>query len=514
MQLSGPITIDTTLGSGVLVFRSMTAREALGEPFLFDLEVLSQRDDLTPKDLLGQPVSVHLDTADDGTRHFTGLVTRLEYQGSGTDYSTYRLILRPWVWFLTRSTNSRVFQQQSVPDIIKKIFRDYGFTDFTESLHETHPVLDYVVQYRETDFDFVSRLMERAGIYYFFQHTADRHQLVLADSYGSHEAAPGYETLPFRPPDVHRDAALEFVERWELTEEVTPGRYSNADFDFTRPNLRLFATRAAPKDHANAAFEVYEYPGRFLENADGDAIASVRLEQSQAAFEVGIGASNARGLGVGNLFSLVDHPRGDQNREYLVTAAEYVLRGHDLTSGGGEDGDAYRSTFEARDSKVPFRLPLSTEKPIMRGPQTATVVGKAGEEIWTDEYGRVKVQFHWDREGLRDENSSCFVRVSQGWSGDHWGSIHIPRIGHEVIVDFLEGDPDQPIITGRVYNGQNKPPYDLPANQTQSGIKSRSTKGGGSSNFNEIRFEDKLGSEELHMQAEKDHTVLVKHDQS
>jgi type VI secretion system secreted protein VgrG len=553
--VSGPITIDTPLGPGVIVFRSMVAHEALGQPFLFELEVLSTQANLKPSDLLGHSVSVHLETANFGTRHFTGLVSRFEYRGTGQTYSEYRLTLRPWLWFLGQTENSRVFQKVSVPTILSQIFAEYGppgsgsqpssdssgggsakprrnphrgtgqgliLTDFTQALSELHPPLEYVVQYRETDLQFVTRLMERAGIYYFFRHYADKHELVLADAYGAHETALSYASLVYLPPDQHRHSAVEFVDGWRLTDQVRPGVYSHADFDFIRPDLELYATATGPKEVPPPGFEVYDYPGRFLENTaktdsnpgiPGEAIAAIRLQQLQAPFEVVLGASNARGLAVGNLFSLTEHPRSDQNKEHLVVAAEYELHGHDIVT-GGDDAHTFRCTFEARDSKVPFRMPIVTDKPVMRGPQTATVVGKDAEEIWTDEYGRVKVQFHWDREGVFDEGSSCFVRVAQVWAGDGWGAMHIPRIGQEVIVDFLEGDPDQPIVVGRVYNGKNMPPYALPKNQTQSGIRSRSSKGGGPSNFNELMFEDLKGSELFSMQAEKDQKTLVKNDQT
>jgi type VI secretion system secreted protein VgrG len=513
MEARGPITIDTTLGSAV-AFNSMVGTERLGRPFEYHVDVLSTRRDLKASDLLGQPVTVNLETAVTGVRYWNGIVTQFAYVGHDETWTVYRLVVRPWLWFLTRSANCKIFQAMSVPDIITAVFRDRGFADFEQSLSETYAPLEYVVQYGETDYNFVSRLMEREGIYYYFRHEQAKHTLVLADSLGAHHKTPGCETLPFRPPDPHRNASVEYVESWELLERVEPGIYSHADFDFKKSSLALYSSRAAPKDHAGSASEVYEYPGGFLENAAGDARAKIRLEQLQMPFQTASGVANARGLTVGSLFALDEHPREDQNTDYLVVSAQYRLSGHELTSGDDGDDAPFGCDFDALDAKVPFRMSAVTPRPVMRGPQTATVVGKDGEEIWTDEYGRVKVQFHWDRDGKRDENSSCFVRVAQVWAGDGWGGVHIPRMGQEVIVDFLEGDPDQPIITGRVYNGDNMPPYALPDNQTQSGIKSRSTKGGSPSNFNEIRFEDKKGSEELYMQAEKNRTTLVKNDQT
>jgi type VI secretion system secreted protein VgrG len=287
------------------------------------------------------------------------------------------------------------------------------------------------------------------------------------------------------------------------------------DFNFETPKADLLTKRSAPNPHVKADFEHYDYPGDYSKSKQGEEYARIRLEEINVHYEQAKGSGTARGLATGALFRPTDLPVDSDNREYLIAAASYIINGPDYESqGGGVEGDVFHCSFVAVDSKCPFRTERATPRPATSGPQTATVVGEAGEEIWTDKYGRVKVQFHWDREGANDENSSCWVRVAQVWAGAQWGAMHIPRIGQEVIVDFLEGDPDKPIITGRVYNADNMPPYDLPANKTQSGIKSRSSKGGHAQNFNEIRFEDLKGKEELHLQAEKDMSTLVKHNQS
>jgi len=288
------------------------------------------------------------------------------------------------------------------------------------------------------------------------------------------------------------------------------------DFDFKKPKTSLGATTNVSRKYGKAKFEMYDYPGEYLEHGEGDRLADVRLNELQTQYEILHGQASARGLAAGCTFKLKNHPRGDQNREYLITgvllhadAGEFAT-----ASAGGNGSDFFSCSFTAIDSKQTFRPPRLTPKPIVQGPQTAIVAGPGGEEIYTDEHGRVKVQFHWDRYGKSDENSSCWMRVSQAWAGKTWGSIHIPRIGQEVIVEFLEGDPDRPIITGRVYNADATPPYGLPGNKTQSGIKSRSSKGGGSANFNEIRFEDKKGSEEVYIHAEKDQNNIVENDET
>src|SRR6266481_4755667 len=366
----------------------------------------------------------------------------------------------------------------------------------------------------ETDFDFVSRLMEEEGIYYYFRHEQNKDTLVLCDSVSAHSTAKGYESVSYYPPtdNVVRDE--DHLSGWLLSHSMQSGKLTHTDFDFTKPRTSLLAQNANPGSYPKSNAELFAYPGGYLTVSDGNRYAQRRLEAVQHQHERVSGSGNARGLAVGALFSLEGHPRDDQNREYLVVSAVYHIAETDYESGVSHAEADISVHFDAIPSHQPYRSSPTTHKSRVAGPQTAIVVGKAGEEIYTDPYGRVKVQFHWDRLGKRDENSSCWVRVSQAWAGKNWGSMHIPRIGQEVVVDFLEGDPDRPLITGRVYNAAEMPPYDLPANQTQSGIKSRSSKGGSPANFNEIRFEDKMGSEMLTIHAEKDQEISVEHDES
>ncbi len=517
MSTTTPISFTgpSTLPDGTLTFRSMAGSEALGRCFEYAVEVLSSEPSLAAADLVRQNVTVHLELSDDSVRHFSGLVAGFEYRGWDSDGARYRLLVRPWLWFLSRGSGCRIFQNMSIVDILKKIFDDYGFSadaDFS-NLQESYPSREFIVQYRETDLNFVSRLMEAEGIYYFFKHDDGDHTLVLADSPVAHSPTSGYETIPFLSPDVHRDTLVEYVSEWNVVLETQPGKYSQADFDFTKPNVPLYSTSSAPRDTDLDKYETYEYPGGFETNPVGDTYSLVRIQELQVRYEEAFGATNARGLCVGSLFTLSDHPRDDLNAEYLVTSADIRLHGEAVSSSGGAE-NVFSCSFAAIDPNAPYRPTMTAIKPTVRGPQTAIVVGPSGSEIWTDQYGRVKVQFHWDRDGQNDENSSCWIRVSQLWAGANWGGVHIPRIGQEVIVEFLEGDPDRPIVTGRVYNGSNMPPYDLPQNMTQSGIKSRSTKQGDLSNSNEMRFEDLKGSEELYIQAEKDLNALVKNNES
>lgn len=515
IQAARQVEITTPLGDDVLLFHRLTATEELGRLFRFELDLLSKEPDIQFDKILGQNITVRLTLPDDKERYFNGFVSRFSQEGYVDEYHAYSMTVHPWLWFLTRTADCRIFQEKNVPDIIKEVFRDLGFTDFEEALSGSYRTWEYCVQYRETDFNFVSRLMEQEGIYYYFKHEKDKHILVLSDSVSSHEPYPDYEKVPFFPPDEHLRRKQDHIYDWNITQEIQPGVYALNEYDFTRPKANLQVKSPIQRDHAHAAMEVYDYPGEYPDTGPGENYVRARIEELQAEHEQARAHGNARGLAVGSLFELTDYPREDQNREYLIVTATHQMESTAYTTGPTtESGEDYSCSFTTLNSKQPFRPARSTPKPMVQGPQTAVVVGPSGDEIHTDKYSRVKVQFHWDRYGKSDENSSCWVRVSQLWAGKQWGGIHIPRIGQEVIIDFLEGDPDHPIITGRVYNNDNMPPYDLPANATQSGIKSRSSKGGNADNFNEFRFEDKKGSEEVYLHGEKDWTINIENDKN
>jgi type VI secretion system secreted protein VgrG len=502
--------VTTPLPEGRLVLESMSGGESLGAPFAYDLSLMSLDAGVDLEKLLGKPMTVHLDLPV-GERLFNGIVLHAEQGQTDGDYTRYRVTLGPWLSLLQFTSNCRIFQGKSVVEIVKEVFRDNGCSDFEDNLSGSYDALEYCVQYRESDLNFVGRLMESEGIYYFFKHDDGKHTLVLADGYSAHQTTPGYEEVPYKPPqekleDDHLDA-------WVVAQQIRSGTYAATDFDFTRPRASLLSQLSTPLDNAKGDLALFDYPGKFSTASGGDERVKVRLQEAQFAYAIVDAAGNARGLQAGGLFTLVDFPRDDQNKEYLIISSSFHLHGATFHSGAGEGSDEFEGSYHLVDSEVQYRPALRATKPRVEGPQTAIVVGEAGEEITTDSYGRVKVQFHWDRDGKSDENSSFWVRVAQLWAGSGWGGIHIPRIGQEVIVDFLEGDPDRPIITGRVYNADNMPPYALPDNKTQSGIKSRSTLTGAPSNFNELRFEDKKGSELVNLQAEKDLASLVKHDE-
>jgi type VI secretion system secreted protein VgrG len=512
-QAHRQVEIESPLGKDVLLLRGMTVTEELGRLFEFQIDLLSENPNIKFDDILGQKITVRLDMPPGKTRYFSGHVSDFSQAGVVGDLYAYHATVRPWLWFLTLRANCRIFQHKKVPDIIRQIFSDQGFSDYEEALSGSYHPWRNCVQYRESDFNFVSRLMEHEGIYYYFKHENDKHTLVLSDSVSSHQPVPGYEKVPYYPLVATLRRERDHIYEWRIAQQVQSGVFALNDFNFRTPKANLQVKSAIQHEHVMSGMEVYDYPGKYLEADQGQTYARVHIEGVQSGHELLHGEANARGLSTGSLFELGGHPRKDQNREYLIVSANHKIVSDVYRTGGEEPGhDIYSCSFTAIPSKRPFRSARLTPKPVVKGPQTAIVVGPSGEEIYTDKYGRVKLKFHWDRYSKADENSSCWVRVAQTWAGAKWGAINIPRIGQEVIVDFVEGDPDRPIITGRVYNDDNMPPYDLPAHDTQSGIKTRSSRGGGPTNINEFRFEDKKGEELIFLQAEKDQEVRVKHD--
>jgi type VI secretion system secreted protein VgrG len=507
MEVTTPLKDD-------LLFHGMHAREELSRLSEYNLDLLSPKNDIDPDKILGKNVTVKLALPDDTTRYFNGFVTRFAQGGSYGRYIRYSAVVHPWLWFLTRTTDCRIFQEMTVPEIVEKVFADHGMADFKLALTGSYRKWVYCVQYRETDYNFVTRLMEEEGIYFYFTHTDGHHTAVLTDSTSKHAPTPGYETIHFAAPEQLVKPELEHINSWDFSRAIQPGVYVHDDYDLERPSVELKTKKVLPRTYAPSDYEIYDYPGHYLQKADGEQYADVRINEFGTQFETSRASSNVKGIHVGSLFTLDGYPREDQNAEHLIVSASYDLEFSDYEAMPAGGGTSYGNSFVAMSSKQQFRPRRLTPKPFVQGPQTALVVGPGGDEIYTDKYGRVKVQFHWDRLGKKNETSSCWIRVSSPWAGKNWGTISTPRMGQEVIVDFLEGDPDQPIITGRVYNAEQMPPYDLPANKTQSGTKSRSSMGGGAANFNEIRLEDKTGSEQLFIHAEKNQDIEVEHDET
>lgn len=515
MSTSREVRIVTPLAPDVLHLRHLSGTEALGRPFEFRLELLSDDHDMALKTLLGREMTVEIALPAGGVRELSGVVTDLVYAGAAGRHARFWATMRPWLWLLSNTTNCRIFQNATVPEIVAKVFQTAGFSDFKlDALSGTYAPQEYVVQYRESDFNFVSRLLEREGIYYFFQHKDHKHVLVLADDICAHERPQGYGEIPYFPPDPGAVRERDHLDGWRVAQAIQPGGYALRDYDFQTPDKDLISEHRDPADHPHSGSEIYDYPGDYLSHDQGKQRARIRLEELRCEYEKVTADGNVRGLAPAHLFQAVHPPRACDEREFLVTSAVYDVWGHDLESNETESGEMFRCSLSAIPSDVPFRSPRVTSKPIVPGAQTAVVVGKEHDEICTDELGRIKVQFHWDRDGQNNQESSCWIRVAQIWAGDRWGAQFIPRVGQEVVVEFLDGDPDRPLVTGSVYNGKRKPPFKLPDHATQSGIRSRSSKHGAPENANEIRFEDKKGAEELFVQAERNHRVVVKAAQS
>src|ERR1035437_7460327 len=500
------IAISTPLGKDVLLLRGFTGSEAISQPFHFDLDLLSENDSIKFQDVVGKNVTLRIYDAAGGERYWNGFISRFSQGAQDRRLTSYRAQMVPWLWFLTRTADCRIFQNLKAPDIIQKIFKDLGFADFKLHLYGDFVTRDYCVQYRETDFNFVSRLMEEEGICYYFEHQDGKHTLILANDASAHDPCPNQKTAryDFRGGSVVYE---DVVTEWQYQEEFRPGKWAQTDYNFETPGSSLAVTASGKNP-----YEIYEYPGEYRVRPAGERLAKIRLQEQTTPAIVFPGASGCRYFSAGYQFTLQDHYRSDLNQAYLLTAVRHMASqgaGFQVGGGGGEE-PTYRNSFECIPFSIPFRPQRVTPEPFVQGCQTAVVVGPAGEEIYTDKYGRVKVQFHWDREGKKNENSSCWIRVSHPWAGQGWGAISIPRIGQEVIVDFLEGDPDQPIITGRVYNAEQVTPYKLPDEKTKSTIKSNSSKGGGG--YNELRFEDGKGKEQIFIHAERNQDIRIKND--
>jgi type VI secretion system secreted protein VgrG len=465
--------LKTPLGKDKLAITRLDGSEGLSELFTFNIEAFSETEDVDFDGALGAKCTVTV-TSSEKTRHFNGILVEAQWTGFREKLYSYRLVLRPWLWLLSRVSDCRIFANKTAPEIISDIFAKHGFATVEKKLTENYNPIEYYVQYRETDLDFVTRVMEEFGIYYFFRHEDGDHTLVLADAKSSHAPLPGGGKIPFRPVQASRRREAH-LSHWAPGRRFNTGRVVLNDYDYLKPSASLLSESESASGYQNSKLETFDYPGRYVEKSDGEKYAKVRLEAEQASDNRSQGAGTVVSLFPGALMSLTDHPAGSQNREYLVVRATHAVSTELFRSGSSSGGEeTYSGRYEFLPSDKPFRAPLLTPRPVVRGPQTAKVVGDG--EIDVDEHGRIIVQFHWDRK--KDESRR--VRIGQVWSGKNWGGIFIPRVGMEVIVEFLEGDPDQPLVVGTVYNDDYMPPYDLPGDKNIAGWKSRSTEGGGS----------------------------------
>ncbi|QYD71602.1 type VI secretion system tip protein VgrG [Paraburkholderia edwinii] len=471
---------------------SFSGREALSALGELNLRAIGAAPPLSLSGFTGQHATLSLEW-DTTPRLLDALCTRAAQLPSTVDGSHYAFELRPWLWLLTLASNNRIFQGKTTRQIIEAVFDGNNLTDYSFNLTGSYEAREYCVQYAQTDFAFVSWLCEEEGWFYFFAHSDGKHTLTIADNNDAFTTLAGAATLSCSPAQSGgRETAQ--VLYCEIVEESVTGAFASSDYAYLTPASQLYSQAQAD----SSAPSMYEYPGRYQTSSVGSAVTKRGIDARRGAKRRLTGESDCRALVPGGRFTLAGHESADANVEWIVSS---VI--HDADHG------QYRNRFEAFPADTNWRPPRVTPRPPMPT-QTATVVGKSGEELWTDQYGRVKVQFHWDRDGKNDEQSSCWIRVAQPWASKRFGMQFMPRIGDEVVVTFVDADPDRPLITGSVYNGANLPPYTLPDNQTQSGIKTSTSKGG--AGFNELRFEDKQDSEEVFLQAQKDLNANVLND--
>lgn len=496
------ISISSPLKKDELLLTSFQGSEYISRLFEFKLEVLSSNLVLEPEKLVGEVVTATIQNNQE--RLFSGYVSHFSFGEIKADnLRQYKLTIVPWLWFLTKSHNQRIFQEMNTKDIVSKVFKDLGFNDF-KFLAQGGKTREYCVQYGESDFDFVSRLLEEEGIAYYFKHEKNKQKLILVDKKNAYEYCDEKEVTYSK--GKHTESQINL---WEHHYEFRKGEWSINDYNFKEPNKNLVVSSKTKNKFTNVKkFEHYEYPSMY-DTSDGVNLVSIRMEAEEASINTIEAASDCSSFYAGGKFKLTKHATKSEKDDYIITGIHH--RASDSSYFPGDESEScYNNTFVCIPADIHFRPLLTHAKPIMKGPQSAIVTGPSGEEIYIDSFGRIKVQFIWDREGKKNESSSCYLRVVQSWAGDQWGGSFIPRIGQEVIVNFLDGNPDRPLVTGTVYNNDNKPPY---SSKTQSGIKTQSTKGASKQNYNELRFEDLKGSEEIFIQAEKDFNRLVKNDE-
>ncbi|MEM9247629.1 MAG: type VI secretion system tip protein TssI/VgrG [Pseudomonadota bacterium] len=496
------------------------------------LEFFSNDSKVKHADFLGQTMIVSVKEQDESKSYFSGYCVSVDEIGEYQGKRLFTAEIRPWLWFLTLTRNNRIFQEKSTVDIIQEVLSDHGFWGNVQNkLSATYEKRHYCVQYRESDYDFICRLMEEDGIYFYFAQDGKKEKLVLADSISAHSPTPHGPTFEYHAVDGTFQRDLEHIYDWLDGEQITTGKVSFEDYNFETPLSDLLVTKQIIKGNHSPhnKYEHYDYPGRYGKSAEGNTHARVRIESLAVDHEKSKGVCNIRGMRVGQTFKIKEHPTVPDNSEFLLTeATHYIGIDTDYETDDvvnplisrkkpkPEDlenlGMAYRCTFGVIPKDIPYRAPQKTEWPEIAGLHTAVVTGPKGDEIYTDQYGRIKVQFHWDRKGKMDENTTCFVRVAMPWTGDDWGMFGIPRIGQEVVIQFEEGDPDRPICTGMMYHKETMPPYAFPTNKTQTGIVTRSTKDGSKDTFHELVFEDKKEAEFIRLQSERDYKETIKNN--
>ena len=508
-QEGGLFKIDTPLGKDVLLLRGFKGTESISRLFKFELDLLSENSSISFPDIIGKNVTISLKQPDESYRYINGIISRFGQHATEEQFTAYSAEMVPWLWLLTRNADCRIFKNKSIPDIIIEVFNDLGFNDYTNSLQSSYDPLEYCVQYRESSFNFVSRLMEQYGIFYFFKHEQGKHTLVMADSPTAHSSCPGQSSI--RHVTVSGGPQEDVITGWKIEQELRTGKYSHTHYNFETPSTSLMASEPTVYEvGGNSKFETYHYFGEHLTKSAGQRLSKIRMEEEEAQHLVAHGTSHCRMFVSGYKFTLEEHPRKDMNTDYVLTEIQHTAVTDAFPSSGNPEGESYSNAFTCIPLSVPFRPLRVTGRPKINSLQPAIVIGPSGEEISTDQFGRVQVMFPWDADTRGTGTAWC--RVSQVWAGNNWGAMFLPRIGQEVLVDFMEGKPDLPVVVGRVYNAEQMPPWPLPDRQNLSGFRSHSTKGGGEHNANVLAFDDTIGDEVFYMRAEKDMARRVEND--
>jgi len=508
-QDGGLFKIDTPLGKDVLLLRGFKGTESVSRLFRFELDLLSENSAISFPDIIGKNVTISLKQPDESYRYINGVISRFAQHATEEQFTSYSAEMVPWLWLLTLNVDCRIFKNKTIPDIITEVFNDLGFNDYTNSLQSSYDPREYCVQYRESSFNFVSRLMEEYGIFYFFKHQQGKHTLVMADSPTAHSSCPGQSSVRYMT--VSGGPQEDVITGWQIEQELRTGKYSHTDYNFQTPSTSLIASEPTVYEvGGNSKFEIYHYSGENLTKGAGQSLSKIRMQEEEAQHIVAHGTSHCRMFVSGCKFTLEEHPRKDMNTDYVLTEIQHTAVTDAFPSSGNPEGESYSNAFTCIPLSVPFRPLRVTGRPKINSLQPAIVIGPSGEEISTDQFGRVQVMFPWDADTRGTGTAWC--RVSQVWAGNNWGAMFLPRIGQEVLVDFMEGKPDLPVVVGRVYNAEQMPPWPLPDRQNLSGFRSHSTKGGGEHNANVLAFDDTIGDEVFYMRAEKDMARRVEND--
>ncbi|MGD0324228.1 MAG: type VI secretion system tip protein VgrG [Terriglobia bacterium] len=508
-QDGGLFKIDTPLGKDVLLLRGFKGTESVSRLFRFELDLLSENSAISFPDIIGKNVTISLKQPDESYRYINGVISRFAQHATEEQFTSYSAEMVPWLWLLTLNVDCRIFKNKTIPDIITEVFNDLGFNDYTNSLQSSYDPREYCVQYRESSFNFVSRLMEEYGIFYFFKHQQGKHTLVMADSPTAHSSCPGQSSVRYMT--VSGGPQEDVITGWQIEQELRTGKYSHTDYNFQTPSTSLIASEPTVYEvGGNSKFEIYHYSGEHLTKGAGQSLSKIRMQEEEAQHIVAHGTSHCRMFVSGCKFTLEEHPRKDMNTDYVLTEIQHTAVTDAFPSSGNPEGESYSNAFTCIPLSVPFRPLRVTGRPKINSLQPAIVIGPSGEEISTDQFGRVQVMFPWDADTRGTGTAWC--RVSQVWAGNNWGAMFLPRIGQEVLVDFMEGKPDLPVVVGRVYNAEQMPPWPLPDRQNLSGFRSHSTKGGGEHNANVLAFDDTIGDEVFYMRAEKDMARRVEND--